>query len=293
VSDHDQLFKTLIRRFFGDLVRIVVPDVARELRLDRVKFLESEMFTDVPEGERRQLDVVAEVETVDDEIEIVVVHVEVEARARGRSMDERMWRYAMQLRLRRGRPVVPLVVYLTGGEPDVHEVTVEDRFAGRRLASFSYSTFALGPSEAARYLDRPETLAPALAALMDPGELSPARHKLACLRRIARAEVDDAGRFLLVNCVETYVQWSDEAGEEYDALLAGEENREVTTMEMTWADRMQLKGMKQLVTGMIETRFGEVPAERKQRIEAIDSPEEMTRLADRLLVARSLDDLGI
>lgn len=56
---------------------------------------------------------------------------------------------------------------------------------------------------------------------------------------------------------------------------------------------MRLKGMKELVLGQLETRFGEVPAERKRRIEAIDSAEELTRLADRLLVARSLDDLGI
>jgi hypothetical protein len=186
---------------------------------------------------------------------------------------------------------------------------VEHRLRGRQLASYSYSAFGLGRSLASRYLDRPELLAPALAALMDPGGLSPARHKLECLRRIARAEVDDAGRFLLVNCVEIYVQWDDAAQEEYDTLLAEEENQEVTTMEMTWGDRMMKKwreegleagleagrveGMRTVVLGQIESRFGAVPAERRRRIEAIDSTDELARLADRLLVARSLDDLGI
>lgn len=313
MSDHDQLFKTLIRRFFGDLLRIVVPDIARELRLEDPKFLDGEQFTDVPEGARRQLDLVAAVETTDASTEIVLVHVEIEARARGATMDERMWRYAMQLWLRHRRPVVPIVVYLTGGRPDVTEVTVEHRVAGRRLASFSYSAFGLVRSRATRYMDRQELLAPALAALMDPVGVSPARHKLECLRRIARAEVDDAGRFLLVNCVETYVQWNDMAQEEYDTLLAEEENREVTTMQMTWADKMiekgrteglekgrteglekgRVEGMRTLVTGMIESRFGRLPADRQRRIEAIDSTDELARLADRLLVARSLDDLGI
>ncbi len=313
MSDHDQLFKTLIRRFFGDLLCIVVPEMAGEMRLDRVRFLEGELFTDVPEGKRRRLDLVAEVPTEDARVEIVLVHVEVEARARGRAMDPRMWRYAMQLWLRHGAPVVPIVIHLTGGRPDVHEVTVEHRFAGRRLASFTYSAFGLGRSEALRYLDRPELLAPALAALMDRDELSPARHKLECLRRIARAEIDDAGRFLLVNCVETYVQWDDEAQEEYESLLAAEENREVNAMEMTWADKIRMEGqeigleegrlegrekgrvegMRAVVLAQIRSRFGAVPAERRRRIEAIDSPDELTRLADRLLVARSLDDLGI
>ncbi len=321
MSDHDQLFKTLIRRFFGDLLRIVVPEMADEMRLDRARFLEGELFTDVPEGKRRRLDLVAEVPTEDARVEIVLIHVEVEARARGRAMDKRMWRYAMQLWLRHGEPVVPIVIYLTGGQPGVHAITVEHRFAGRCLASFTYSTFGLARSRAVRYLDRPEALAPALAALMDHRGLSPARHKLECLRRIARLEIDDAGRFLLVNCVETYVQWDDAAQEEYDALLAEEQNREVSTMEMTWADRIRLEGqeiglekgrqegrregreagrvegrvegMRAVVLAQIEARFGDLPADRRRRIEAIASPDELGRMADRLLVARSLDDLGI
>ena len=309
MSDHDQLFKTLIRRFFDDLLRIVVPDIARELRLEDPEFLDGQLFTDLPKGKHRQLDLVAEMKTFDADTEIVLVHVEVEARARGREMDRRMWHYAMQLWLRHERPVVPIVVYLKGGRPDVEPVTVEHRFAGQQLASYTYFAFGLARSDATRYLDRPELLAPALAALMDPRGLSPARHKIECLRRIARAEVDDAGRYLLVNCVETYVQWNDTAQEEYDTLLAEEENQEVTTMEMTWGDRMmekgriegleagreagRIEGMRTLVTGMIESRFGSVPADRKRRIEAIDSTAELTRLADRLLTARSLDDLGI
>ena len=298
------MFKTLLRRFFGDLVRIVVPEVAGAMRWERMRFLESELFTDVPEGKRRRLDLLAEVETTDAGVELVLVHVEVEARAR-RAMDRRMWRYAMQLWMRHRRPVVPIVVHLRGGRPDVREVTVEHRFAGLSLASFTYFAFGLARSEAGRYLDRPELLAPALAALMNPGELSPARHKLECLRRIARADVDEAGRFLLMNCVETYVQWSETDQEEYDGLLAEEDDGKVEAMQLTWADKIRLQGedvglrkgrvegMRDLVTGMIETRFGSVTPDRKQRIEAIDSTDELTRLADRLLTARSLDDLGI
>jgi hypothetical protein len=101
--------------------------------------------------------------------------------------------------------------------------------------------------------------------------------------------------------VSSYVQWNDTAQEEYDTLLAEEENQEVTTMKMTWGDRMmekgrvegRVEGMRTLVLGQIESRFGAVPADRKRRIEAIDSTDELTRLADRLLTARSLDELGI
>jgi hypothetical protein len=37
--------------------------------------------------------------------------------------------------------------------------------------------------------------------------------------RISRFEIDDTGRYLLVNAVETYVDLDDEAREEYARLL--------------------------------------------------------------------------
>jgi hypothetical protein len=302
---HDQLFKTLLRRYFADFVRIVLPaPMSRRLRLDAPRFLDRELFTDLVEGEERRLDLVAQVETAEGEAELLVVHVEVEARAR-KTMGRRMWRYAMQLRLRHRKPVVPIVLYLRGGPADVAAVTVEDRFEDQHLASFTYFAFGLSQSDARTYLDRPEPLAWALAALMRRREPSPARHKLACLQRIARARLDDAGRFLLVNCVETYVQLNDEAREEYERLLADEPNREVTIMEMTWADTLEakgvekglergrLEGMRALLLAQIERRFGRLPAKSRKRLGSIDSPEELSTLGGRVLDARTLDDLGL
>jgi hypothetical protein len=302
---HDQLFKTLLRRFFADFVRIVLPaPMSRRLRLDEPRFLDRELFTDLVEGEERRLDLVAQVETAEGEAELFVVHVEVEARAR-KTMGRRMWRYAMQLRLRHRKPIVPIVLYLRGGPADVAAVTIEDRFEDQHLASFTYFAFGLSRSDARAYLDRPEPLAWALAALMRRRELSPARHKLACLRRIARAAIDDAGRFLLVNCVETYVQLNDEARAEYEQLLADEPNREVTIMEMTWADTLEAKGMEKglergrlegmraVLLGQLERRFGPLTKRTRKQIGAIASPEELSNLAGRVLDARTLDDLGL
>lgn len=302
---HDQLFKTLLRRFFGDLVRIVLPEaMVRRLRLETVRFLDRELYTDLVEGKERRLDLVAEVETTRGEAEILVVHVEAEARAR-KTMGRRMWRYAMQLRLRHGKPVVPVVVYLRGGPADMASVTVEERFQDQHLASFTYFAFGLSRSDAPKYLERPEPLAWAFAALMRRRELSPAERKLACLRRIARATIDDAGRFLLVNCVETYVQLDDEAREELERLLAEEPSQEVKAMEMTWADTLEakgvekgiekgrLEGMRSLLLSQIEHRFGPIPKQARKRIDGMESTEQLSELADRVLDARSLDDLGL
>ncbi len=299
---HDQLFKELLQAFFADFVRIVLPDVAEGLHLDQPRFLDKERFTDTTEGEHRYLDLLAEVPSLEGDDEIVLIHVEIEAEARGRdAMGHRMWRYAMQLWLRDDTPVLPIVLYLRGGEPDVVESIAERRGAGKQLATFTYWTFGLSRSRAAEYLDRPEALASALAALMDPGDLSAPEHRIECLRRVGRAEVDDARRFLLANIVETYIELDDAAQGEYEALLAEEGNEEVATMEMSWADTLKaegkeegrLEGMRALVADLLERRFGPLATETKNRLDAIASADELFRLHERALKASSLGELGL
>jgi hypothetical protein len=237
LPDHDQHFKQLLQTCFGDLVRIVAPRVAPKLRLERPTFLESELFTDLPDGEHRRLD--------------------------------------------------------------------------------RYLAFGLSPSQAADYLKRPEPLAWALAALMRHRGLSAAQHRLACLRPAAAAKIDDARKFLLLNFVETYVQLDDSEQEEYESLLRDERNREVATMaELTLttnADRLAHKhyveglekgrelgeregrehGQRELLLHLLTRRFGPLSEATRQRIQALNSSEQLSRLAERVLDAPSLDDLGL
>ena len=85
-----------------------------------------------------------------------------------------------------------------------------------------------------------EPLAWAFAALMDPRPLSRAELKMACLRRIAglKARTDP----FLVNCVENYLQLTDEEAVELEALRARKENREVQAMALTWSEQLEAKG---------------------------------------------------
>jgi len=293
VIDHDQFFKKLLRRFFDDFVRIVAPEVAAELRLDDVTFLENEGFTDFRDGQRRLLDLVAQVNARTGEPEIVLVHVEIEARARS-TMELRMWRYAMQLRLRHHRPVIPIVLYLRGGPPGVSARTVEERFGGLFLGSFGYLAFGLSRSDAESYLERPEPLAWGLSALMLRGGLPPVQKKLASLHRIAGEEtLDDVGRLLLMECVESYVQLNDTEKEAFQASLAEEVNREVAIMEMTWSERLRREGMQTLLLDMIQRRFGSLAPGTEERVQAITSAEELSRLAGEVMAGRKPPELGL
>ena len=70
---HDQLFKEFLPAFFRNFLELFCPDIAARLDFGTVHFLEKELFTDFPEGNLREADVVAEVDTQDDIEGLVLV----------------------------------------------------------------------------------------------------------------------------------------------------------------------------------------------------------------------------
>lgn len=190
------------------------------------------------------------------------------------------------------------------------------RALGETFMTFRYFAFGLSGSRAADYLARPEPLAWALAALMGRGGSSEAEHRVACLSPIAETELDDARRFLLANCVATYVQLDESGWAEYRALLDEEQHERVAIMErtlLTNADRAAQHGFEQglergraqgiekgleqgrreVLLDLLGRRFGPLPDATLRRLQELRSPEELGRLAERILDARSLDDLGL
>jgi uncharacterized protein DUF4351 len=301
---HDQLAKDLLRHFLADLLRLAEPRLAAQLRPEAAVFLDKELFTALPEGRRREIDLLAEIPAKSGRGRPALLHVEVESTAR-RGIGQRLWRYLNLLQARHGRPVVTIVITLKRGRPGLRRERVEIRVRCRRVALFYYTALGLAGSPAGDYLARPEPLAWAFAALMRPGRLSRAELKLACLRRIAHADLAELPRFVLVNWVETYVQLTPEEAAEYDALRAREGNREVQAMQKTWAEKLEDKGVakgravgktegaRKILLRQLRQRFGPLPAEAERRVEQVSSLARLTRLADKVLVARSLEEMGL
>lgn len=299
---HDQLVKDLLRTFFADFLSLVLPDLMERLRLGEEVFLDKQSFTDWPAGSRREMDLLVRI-PVRGEQASVLIHVEIEAQARA-GMDRRMWGYYMQIRLRHGLLVVPIVACLRGGSPGLRRETLLEGFAAPDTAGFRYYTFCLSGCRSEDYLGRSEPLAWALAALMRPGRRTRASLKMECLRRIAEARLTGIQRFLLANFVETYLQLSGAQAEEYSRLQRLAENREVTVMQMTWADKIEAQGiekgraeavqtLRRVVLRLLEQRFGVVPVRTKRKIEKLSSLEPLTHLAEKAVVAGSLDELGL
>ncbi len=88
-------------------------------------------------------------------------------------------------------------------------------------------------------------------------------------------------------------------------MMANEGSEVVRAMEMTWAGKLKAEGrsegrtegrtegMRHLLLRMVEHRFGPLPEEMQKHLLALRDPDELNRLSDRLLEARSLEELGL
>jgi hypothetical protein len=94
------------------------------------------------------------------------------------------------------------------------------------------------------------------------------------------------------------------AATEYAALRQTLGSQEVETMKTTWAHRMREEGvelglkqgvdaLKPVVLRQLSQRFGPLPASVSKRVQAIKSMEPLIRIAEEVLVARSLDEVKI
>ncbi len=59
MPNHDQRFKTLIKDFFPDFLRLFFPEYADRLVLDSVHWEPTELLPHPPDGSRHHLDLVA------------------------------------------------------------------------------------------------------------------------------------------------------------------------------------------------------------------------------------------
>jgi len=297
---HDSIFKRLLREFFTDLLRLAVPEVAASLDLARPVLLDKEFFT--AGGRRREVDLLARLSFLAMAGGgVLLVHVEVEARARP-GMERRLWLYRNQIQAAHESHVLSIVLYLERGLRGIQWRTLGEDLFGPGRTDFHYLAFGLAGCDPAAYLARPEPLAWGLAALMRGGDLLRPALKLACLDRIAAADLKEDRRLLLIDCVEMYLELNPEEEAEYSALCAVRKNREVRVMAtaMTWSERMEAKGiekgvraLREVLLSLLEQRFGPLPEATRARVEAISSLDRLTRLGTRVLTARSLAALRL
>lgn len=274
--------------------------MAGQLDLRSAVFLDKELFTE--SGRRREPDLLARIPLLPGGSGSLIVHVEIESRARSRIVG-RLRQYRRRIEAAYDADVVSILVTLRGGEPGLQVLPLPGVTAGPGLGS-QYVAFGLSGCDAGTYLKKSEPLAWALAALMKPGKLGRSELKAACLRRIREARLTVQGRALLVECVATYLELTPEEVSEYAISGTGGGNRTMRVADMSFEQLYRAEARKRarregreevarkMLLRLLARKFGRVPASVQRGIEEIESVERLIRLAERVLTARSLEDLG-
>jgi hypothetical protein len=328
--DHDQRLKVLIKEFFHAFFTCFFPDWADRFEFGAIDWLDKELFLAPPQGERRQLDLVARLKLrpgappprdgVSDLV--ALVHLEVESRASVIAFRPRMFEYYIQLRRDTGLPVFPIALFLRLGLDGKGWDAYEEHFWERRVVRFEYAYIGLPGMDGEPFATGENLLGVALSALMRLPTDRRAELYAEGLKRIAGSGENDFRRFLLAECLEAYAELDEPQKERLHALLQTEAYREVEPLMKTTYERGIEQGIergieqgiergieqgieqgiergieqgieqgeRRLTLRQIEAKFGPLSPEVKQQIDDL-SPQALARVQLDLLKAQSLQDL--
>jgi len=303
--DHDQRFKTLLKEFLEDFFRLFFPEWAERFDFSEVEWLEQEFFADPPEGTRGVLDLVAKLKerrpSSGQQREtpgtwLSLIHIEIESRDSAAAFRRRFHWYYTNLRHRHELPVLPVALYLRVGLDGIGTDQYTEDYGPLEILRFSFLYVGLPRLDSLEYLEKGNDLGLALTALMNIPRDRRAWLKAESIRRVGQSEENEFRKFLLAECIQTYLALDDPAEQdEFQRLLDSEQYREVKRMATTWFEEGIEQGLvefREALVDQLQERFGSVSEPVRQRIEQF-SRDELRELARRLIKVESLEELHL
>lgn len=298
--DHDQRLKVLLKEFFGQFFLCFFPAWADRFDFASVEWLDKEVFLAPPQGEKRQLDLVAKLrlrpgapppaEGVTDLV--ALVHVEVETRKSAVALRPRMFDYYVILRRDLGLPVLPIGLFLRVGLDGVGWDAYEELFWDHRLLRFEYAYVGLPGLDAEEFVSGEHLLGVALSTLMRVPAERRAELYAEGLKRIVGSGENDRRRDLLKECLEAYSNLDSAQLAQYQALLDTPPYQEVKRTMITTFEKGMVAGQRALALKQLEAKFGPLSDAVKQRVESIP-PDDLLRIMLDYHKAQSLKELGL
>ncbi len=304
MEDHDQRFKLILQTFFREFMELFFPEWARRFDLSQPEWLREEEYVDPPQGEKVRMDLVAKLalrEAIalgsnEPDHWLALVHIEVESSESSTDIRRRMLDYYRALRKRYNLPVVPLVLFLRVGLDGIGWDAYEESVWGRRLVWFSYPYIGLPALDATPYLTGENLLGIALAALMRVPTERRAELKASAVERLGTSPLNEAQKYLLLECVETYFPLNGSESAEYRQLIEATSKREVKQMPNMWIEIGKKEGRLEerhaILLTFLEKRFGPLTESVRERVDALE-PKRVEEILDKILAAPSLRDLGL
>ena len=289
--DHDRLFKELIQTFFWEFIELFLPDVLSYISTDNLTFLPEEVFTDVTSGDKRKIDLLAQVKWQGKD-RYFLIHVENQAYTQS-EFERRMFHYFARLDAKYLLPIYPVVIfsYKQPKRPEKEQYQVT--FPDKKILEFNYTSIQLNRLNWREFLTQPNPVAAALMAKMDFPSEERAKVKLECLRMLATLRLDSARIDLISGFVDTYLRLNAKEEQQFESELkqAGlAEEEKVMEIVTSWMEKGIERGEKTLILRQLKRRLGNLSVEVQNQIDNL-SLKQTESLGDALLDFQSLDDL--
>jgi hypothetical protein len=298
MAEHDQRLKTLLKAFPAELAALLFEGWGPRFVFGETPWLEQEIFTDPPHGERRELDLVARLSVrprVGASAE-ALVHVEVESGDSVADLRARMPRYHNMLRYKHDLPVLSGAVYLDVALQGRGWDEAVEEFWEEQLGLTRWPYLGLPGLGARAFVEGENLLGVAFSAKMRVEADQSGWLKARALQRIATAELNEHRRHLLMEFVEAYLPLEGPHLEQYQQLLLTVDFKEArmlgkTTFELGVEKGIE-KGQLDLLRGQLEERFGVLSETARQRLEALPA-ERLGPLSRDLVRGKSLVEMGL
>lgn len=291
MTDHDRLFKELLSTFFVEFLDLFLPQVASQIERDSVRFLPQEYFADLTTGEKKIIDLLAEVKLSGQDA-VVLIHVEAQASSEA-DFAQRMFFYFARLYQKYGHRIYPIVVFSFDEpfreEPCTHCV----EFAGLKVLEFNFAPIQLNRLHWRDYLSRPNPMAAALMAKMQIAPGDRPQVKAECLRLLATLKLDPARVQLISGFVDTYLRLNVQEEGMFQAEVGKlEESDRVGVMQIvtSWMEQGIEQGERSLILRLLTRRIGEVSPNLRSQIQSL-SLKQLEALGEALLDFSQPDDL--
>jgi hypothetical protein len=289
--NHDQLFKELLTTFFVEFLALFFPSVLEYLDTDSIQFIDKELFTDVAQGDKKIMDLVALAKFQAQDYSFLV-HVENQASS-APEFNRRMFRYFCSLFLKYDLPIYPIVIFSYDSPQRLDKSSFVIDFPDRQVLNFDYQIVQLNRLNWRDFLQQKN---PVAAALMSKMKINPEDRAT-----VKAHKLDPAKMQLISGFVDTYLNLNQEEESTFQSLLSTmelQEQKQIMEITTSWEQKGILKGLQEgrqegqsnTILRLLNRKLGTLSSAIATQIKSLE-PNQLDTLTVDLLDFETLDDL--
>jgi predicted transposase/invertase (TIGR01784 family) len=290
--NHDQNFKELISTFFLEFLELFLPELAKDIDPDSIRFLPQEYFADLVEGDEKIIDLLVEVRLAGQD-KTFLFHLEAQSYSESQ-IGRRMFYYLARLHQNYVKDIYPIVIFSFDQPYRAENDTFKIEFQNLKVLEFRFHAIQLNRLNWRDYVDHANPVAAALMSKMKIAKRDRPKVKAECLRLLVTLKLDLAKTRLISKFVDTYLRLNDREEKTFQTELdkIGTTQKEaIMQVTTSWEEKGIEKGQRSLILRQLNRQVGSLPDGMQAQVQAL-ALNQLEALSEALLDFSSLNDLS-